>query len=476
MTPIRSKRTKVVCTIGPASRDPETLRAMIRGGMNVARINFAHGTQAEHRGDIASLRRLAREEGAVVAVMADLQGPKIRIGLVDPEPRPLHAGERVVLSARAERGAPDEVSFPHPEAIATLKANDRLIIGDGDLQLIVEKPGRDELVCLVSVAGDLYSRRGVSVPPGTALGAPVTPKDKEDAAFALDQGVDFLALSFVRRGQDILELRRLVVDRSERVGIVAKIETRQALEDFPSILDAADAVMVARGDLGTEVPVEQVPFHQKEIIRRSNAAGKPVITATQMLQSMMDHPEPTRAEASDVANAVLDGTDAVMLSGETAIGRYPVLAVEMLTKIASTVEERMLGSVGRPGLGDAAHREPITDAISHATATIARELGASLILTSTFSGYTARQVARERPAQPIIAFTRDDHTLRQMALSWGVVPFLLPSSPHTDALLAAMIREVLARGLARKGDLMVITGALPQGGGGSTNFLKVERL
>ncbi len=476
MTPAGSKRTKVVCTVGPASRDPETLRAMIRGGMNVARINFAHGAQTEQGQDIALLRRLAREEGAAVAVMADLQGPKIRIGLVDPEPRSLQLGERVVLTARTGPRAPDEVSLPHPEAIATLKPGDRLIIGDGDLELVIERTTRDQLVCQVSVAGDLYSRRGVSVPRGTALGAPVTSKDREDAAFALDQGVDFLALSFVRRGQDIVDLRRLLADRPERVAIVAKIETREALEDFPAILDAADAVMVARGDLGTEVPVEQVPFHQKEIIRRSNAAGKPVITATQMLQSMMDHPEPTRAEASDVANAILDGSDAVMLSGETAIGRYPVLAVEMLTKIASTVEERMLASVGRPGQGDATHREPVTDAISHATATIARELGASLILTSTASGYTARQVARERPAQPIIAFTRDDHTLRQMALSWGVVPFLLPASPDTDARIAAMIREVLTRGLARKGDLVVITGALPQGGGGSTNFLKVERL
>lgn len=471
-----TKRTKIVCTIGPASRDPETLRAMIRAGMDVARINFSHGIQAEHGQDIAAIRRTAREEGAVVAVMADLQGPKLRIGSIDPDPRPLKAGDHAVLSSRMGRGGLDEVSFPHPEAVAGLKAGDRLVIGDGELEFVVEKKGQDVLFCRVSVGGDLRSHEGVGVPPGTPLGSPVTPKDEEDVAFAIGQGVDFLALSFVRSGEDVRELRRLVGGWSDRVAIVAKIETRGALEDFASILDEADAIMVARGDLGTEVPVEQVPFHQKAIIHRSNAAAKPVITATQILQSMIEHPEPTRAEASDAANAILDGTDAVMLSGETAVGRYPVHAVEMLAKIASAVEERMLTSVGRPSLADAAHREPITDAISRATTAIARELGARVILTSTSSGYTARQVARERPAQPIIAFTPDEAVFRQLALSWGVVPLLSPPSEHTDALLEEMTRTALDTGWADRGDLVVITGALPQGGGGLTNFLKVERL
>jgi pyruvate kinase len=476
MAEARSKRTKIVCTIGPASRAPETLRRMIHAGLDVARINFSHGTPAERAEDFATVRRIAREERALVAIMADLQGPKLRIGQVDPEPLRLAAGDRVVLTAYAAKGEKGRVEFPHPETIAALKAGDRLVVGDGELELVVREKRPSQLLCEAAVGGDLYSHKGVSVPPGTPIGSALTPKDREDVDFALEQGADFLALSFVRSGRDVLELRSLIESRGGSAAIVAKIEKREALQDFASILDASDAVMVARGDLGTEIPVEEVPFRQKEIIRECNAAGKPVITATQMLQSMIDHPQPTRAETSDAANAVLDGTDAVMLSGETAVGRYPVASVETLAKIAATVEEKMLPWVGRPNFAESRHREPITDAISNATVTIARELGARLILTSTSSGYTARQVARERPAQPIVAFTQSEATLRQLALSWGVVPLPSPLFAHSDALLEGMTRTALSTGLATKGDLVVITGGLPRGGGGRTNFLKIERL
>lgn len=470
------KRTKVVCTIGPSSRSEETMRAMVRAGMDVARINFSHGTPLEHAEEIATVRRIADEERSTVAVIADLQGPKLRLGAIEPEPLSLAAGDRIVLTTRPSQGEGKAVNLPHPEFFDTARVGDRLVIGDGDLELVVKKKGSDELLCEVTAGGDLYSHRGVTAPAGAGVGSPLTAKDREDALFALDQKVDFLALSFVRSARDLLELRELVEGRGGRAAIVAKIEKREALEHFDEILDATDAVMVARGDLGAEVSVEEVPLRQKEIIRTCNAAGKPVITATQMLQSMIEEPWPTRAEASDVANAILDGTDAVMLSGETAIGRYPVPAVEMLAKIAAIVEERMFPSIQRSGFADSRHRHPVTDAISEATVTIARELEARLILTSTQSGYTARQVARERPRQPIVAFTPSEATARQLVLSWGVVPLLVPGYASTDEMLAAMSRRVLSEGLAAKGDLVVITGGIPMGGSGRTNFLKVEKL
>jgi len=473
MTP---KRTKIVCTIGPASSDLETLQAMVRAGMDVARVNLSHGTRAEHEQEIDSVRRAACKEGAIVGIMADLQGPKVRIGAVQPDPRPLQVGDRLVLASVEPPRSKEEIGFPHPEAVASLRPGDRLVIGDGEVELVVEERKRDALVCRVSVGGNLGSHKGVAVPPGTALGPALTPKDVEDVAFALAQGVDFLALSFVRSAADVAALRQYLPRGPDQPGLVAKIEKREALEDFSAILDQADAVMVARGDLGTEVPVEEVPFHQKEIIRLSNASAKPVITATQVLQSMIDHALPTRAEASDAANAILDGTDAVMLSGETAVGHYPVLAVETLARIASAVEERMLGSVGRPAFADASHREPVADAISNATATIARELGARLILTSTTTGYTARMVARERPGQPIVAATSSLRVARRLALSWGVLPLFSPQPERPDALAEGLARHALERGLASKGDLVLVTGGLPQGGGGRTNFLRVDRL
>ncbi len=473
---LEAARTKIVATIGPACRDEETLRAMIRAGMDVARINLSHGTHAEHARDIATIRRLSAEAGIPVAIMADLQGPKLRIGKIDPEPLALKEGDRVILSSSPDRV--DAVPLPHPELISGVRPGTRLLLDDGEIELKVEEKGNDSLVCRVIAGGPLYSHKGIAAPGGASLIPALTEKDKVDVRFALEQKVDYLALSFVRSQADIEKLRALVGEvsgDSNKVAIVAKIEKKEALENFDKILEKSDAVMVARGDLGVEISVQEVPLQQKRIIHRCNRAGIPVITATQMLQSMISSPRPTRAEASDVANAILDGTDAVMLSGETAVGHYPVEAVRMMEKIARIIEPEL-----RPRMPakfeKLSHRQPITDAISDATARIADELNARLIVTSTVSGYTARQVARERPGVPIVALTPSETTYRRLMLVWGVRPVKVAEYKNTDEMLTIVQQTLLEMGLAGKEDLVVVTGGLPIGGGGKTNFLKVYRL
>ncbi len=470
------KRTKIVCTIGPASRDEATLRAMIRAGMNVARINFSHGVHEQHARDIAAIRRIAEAEGQIVAVMGDLQGPKLRVGKIDPEPIELGRNDRVVLTSRPATGAGGVVHLPHPELIAEVNVGETLFLDDGALELLVVEKTEDSLICNVVVGGALSSNKGIAAPETRLSLSAITPKDEKDVAFALEQKVDFLAMSFVRARRDIEQLRALVQRLGGDAAIVAKIEKREAVNAFDAILDATDAVMVARGDMGVEVSVQKVPLHQKEIIRKCNWVGKPVITATQMLQSMIENPRPTRAEASDVANAILDGTDAVMLSGETAVGQYPVRAVEMMAKIADIVEAKMASRVDQMGFGAVKHVQPIADAISLATCEISQDLNVRLIVTSTWSGYTARQVAKERPNKPIVAITPNPVALRRMALVWGVLPVLVDQYQDTDDMLQMVEQTVRACGLAEPGDLLVITGGLPVGGGGQTNFLKVHQL
>ncbi|MCD5417255.1 pyruvate kinase [Candidatus Bipolaricaulota bacterium] len=476
-------RTKIVCTIGPSSRDETTLRKLIRAGMDVARINFSHGTKAEHAKDIAAIRRITKEEDLPVAIMVDLQGPKLRLGMIDPEPLVLKESDMVILTSGPATGKDNRINLPHPELISDVRVDDRLYLDDGTFELVVEKKHADELVCKVIAGGSLCSRKGIVAPRNTPLDrsqiSVITSKDREDALFALNHGVDFIALSFVRSARDIETLRMLIDhenDKKDDIAIVAKIEKREALDDFDAILAATDGVMVARGDLGVEVSVEKVPLYQKEIIRKCNAVGKPVITATQMLQSMITNPNPTRAETSDVANAILDGTDAVMLSGETAVGRYPVDAVVMMAKISAIVEEKMLCWVDAVNFTEIERTQPITDAISDATVTIARNLSARLIVTSTWSGYTAQQVARKRPKEPILAFTSNETTYHRLALTWGVTPILLPSHQNIDAMLATMDSTLVQLHWAEPGDLIVVTGGLPLGDRGRTNFLKVHQL
>jgi pyruvate kinase len=440
--------------------------------MDVARINFSHGDQATHAQSIAALRQVAEEESSLVAVMADLQGPKLRVGEIKGGAVDLRAGDIVTLVPCRQSGG-EEIPVPHPDLLRSLQEGQAVLLDDGSLELVVVRPDASGLKCRVVTGGRLRPRKGINV-PGARLAFPaVTPKDREDAAFALEQGVDFVALSFVRRADDVCELRQFLEDKGANIPIIAKIEKPEALSVFDEILAEADGVMVARGDLGVETPAEEVPFHQKRIIRACNRTGKPVITATQMLQTMMDNPRPTRAEASDVANAVLDGTDAVMLSGETAVGRYPVEAAEMMETICSSAEDHL--AYGRLIHREPRRRETVTEAISGAAVEIAGDVGAKAIVTATMSGATARMVARHRPSVPVVAVTPNRATLFRLAPVWGVMPVQVIGLGSTDELVRAMIQAALEKGLVSQGDAMVLTAGIPLGGSAvKTNMLKVH--
>jgi pyruvate kinase len=469
------RRTKIVCTLGPATASEEMIRRLIRAGMDVARINFSHGDHTTHASAVQMVRAIAQEERRNVAIMGDLQGPKLRVGELAGGQMHLQEGGhvRLVAAASAEQG--DTIPIPHQELIQHLRPGDVLLLDDGLMSLRVEEAGPAGAVGEVLAGGTLLSHKGISL-PGAASSLPaITPKDRADLAFAVQQGFDFIALSFVRRAEDVQELRRLLAELGADIPIVAKIEKREAVENIQEIIQAADAVMVARGDLGVEAPAEEVPLYQKRIIQLARLAAKPVITATQMLESMIHNPRPTRAEASDVANAILDGTDAVMLSGETAVGKYPVEAVEMMVRIALATErafpyERELERVG-PLPADG-----ITDAVTQATCEIAQELSARAIIPSTMSGYTARMVSRHRPATPILVCTPSEKVCRQMALVWGAHAALVPEYRGTDEMIRTADRAAVACGMAKAGDLVVITAGIPNGGRGKTNMVYVHRV
>lgn len=464
-------RTKIVCTLGPASESPEVMRGLIRAGMNVARVNFSHGDFPTHARVVATLREVAAQEGRLVALLADLQGPKFRVGELEGGKIELRAGEGVLLSVLPVQHAAPTIPVPHPELLYGLREGQTVLLDDGNLELVVEQAGEEAVKCRVVTGGVLTSRKGINV-VGLGGVAALTPKDREAVSFALEQGVDFFALSFVRSPDDVLELRRFLESKGASVPIIAKIEKAEALLAFDAILAEADGIMIARGDLGVETPAEEVPFHQKHIIRACNQAGKPVITATQMLQTMIENPRPTRAEASDVANAIIDGTDAVMLSGETAVGRYPVEATETMARICANAEAHL--PYGRLLHGEAHVHGTITESISCAAVEIAAEVGARAIITATMSGRTARMVARHRPAVPILAVTPNPQTLGWLTLVWGVSPVLVPEFHTTDAMVETMVRAARERGLVTQGDTVVLTAGIPFGSGGETNMLKVH--
>lgn len=473
MPPAPWRRTKIVCTLGPASSSEEVIRRLIRAGMDVARINFSHGDHAGHARAVRLVRTIAQEEGRNVAVLGDLQGPKLRVGELAGGQMRLEEGQRVLVAASpATQG--NIVPVPHQELIQHLQPGDVLLLDDGLMSLRVEEVGEGAAVCRVLAGGTLLSNKGISLPGAASTLPAITPKDRQDLAFAVEQEFDFIALSFVRQADDVRELRRLLAELGADIPIVAKIEKREAVANIQEIVQTADAVMVARGDLGVEAPAEEVPLHQKHIIRLARQAAKPVIIATQMLESMIYNPRPTRAEASDVANAILDGADAVMLSGETAVGKYPVEAVEMMVRIALATEpafpyEQELSRVGpQPADG-------ITDAITQATCEIAHELPAKAIISSTMSGYTARMVSRHRPATPILVCTPSEKVCRQMALVWGTHAALVPEYHSTDEMIRTA-DQAAACGMANVGDLVVITAGIPSGGRGKTNMIYVHRV
>src|SRR5881296_2716207 len=463
------RRAKIVATLGPATGTPDRIAALIEGGANVIRVNASHGT-AETRGRwIEVVRRAADGAGVPVAVLVDLQGPRIRVGELASS-RVLRPGA-VVVFAPQELATGDEIPTTYADLARDARPGARILLNDGLLAVEVTEVAPPRVRALVVDGGSLTSHKGMNL-PGLQVSAPaLTDKDREDVAGAVAHGVEYVALSFVRRAEDLAEVRGLVPDGLK---LVAKIEKATALEDLERILAASDAVMVARGDLGVELPFEEVPVVQKRLIREANRHGKPVITATQMLESMVRHPRPTRAEASDVANAILDGTDAVMLSAETAVGEYPLDAVRAMDRIIREMERHPLAAAREDRRVPPGQEVSVEDAIAIGTSAVARMLKTPLIVTLTRGGFTARKVAALRPRVPILAVTTEPTTYRQLALVWGVVPVVVDHVPSYDAMLEVVRDLILKRGYARAGDRIVMTAGVPWEVSGATNLLKVE--
>jgi pyruvate kinase len=465
-----ARRTKIVATIGPASRAIPMLRRLLAAGMDVARLNFSHGTREEHARTIRDLRALAREVGAPLAILQDLQGPKIRVGRL-PEPVRLTEGTEVVVTTRAAASS-GRIPVPFPGLPRVVRRGARILLRDGTMELVVLGIHRHEVRCRVVRGGILGSHQGVNI-PGMRLRAPsLTPKDAGDLRFGLRHGIDYVALSFVRRADDLRHARRVMRRLGRSVPIVAKLEKAEAIANLQEIVAEADAVMVARGDLGVELPPERVPLIQKQIIQVAIERGIPVITATQMLESMVRQERPTRAETSDVANAILDGTDAVMLSGETAAGRYPVEAVQVMDRIARAVEPGVRARAN----ARRAYRPSVAHAVAAAAGALASDLGVSLILALTPSGRTAGLLSQIRAPVPVLACTEDGRVARALNLYWGVHALVTPFQRDTEAMMRFLDRELVSQELARPGAIVVVVGSMPIARRGRANFVQVHRL
>ena len=470
------RRTKIVCTIGPATRSPENLRLLVEAGMNVARLNFSHGSHQQHAEVIGHLRTIARELNTPLALLQDLSGPKVRVGAIAGEGVLLRPGAEITLTLDDVPGDEHQVNLPVPEIFEAVRAGTHLMLDDGLLELRVKSKRAGALVCEVVVGGLLTSNKGVNVPGVSLPIAAVTDKDLDDLRFGIVQKVDYVAASFVRTASDIAVLRGVCEAARAKIPLIAKIEKHEAVQNIDAIMEAVDGIMVARGDLGVEVPIDEVPVIQKMLIRKANRAGKPVITATQMLDSMIRNPRPTRAEVSDVANAIFDGTDAIMLSGETAVGLYPFDTVRMMAKIATHTEESLdYGSIldekTRLDTG-----QSITGAVGQATCDIAHDLGCAAILTASATGRTARVVSRYRPRAPIICATNLPETYQRLALVWGVHPVIVEMADDSDSMMQASIDAAEQTGLVKNDDVVVLTGGVPVGRPGSTNFIKIHRI
>lgn len=470
------RKTKIVCTIGPASSSYEIIEKLIKRGMDVARLNFSHGSYEEHLQKIEYIRQVSLKRGKPVAILQDLGGPKIRIGKIKQETVLLKEDSTFILTNRKVTGNEKEVSVTFPSLPEKVKKGSYIYLADGALELKIKELTPTDIICKVIRGGKISSNKGVNIPDISMDISSLTDKDYQDIFFGIKNKVDFIGLSFVRRAEDILKVRQILKENNaEDISLVAKIEKKEALHNLKEIIEVVDAVMIARGDLGVEIPFENVPFAQKNIIKKCNFVGKPVITATQMLMSMVSGPRPSRAEVTDVANAILDGTDAIMLSEETAIGEYPLEAVETMNRIALKTEsvidyEKILSK------RSLSVKPTDPDAISHATCQVALNLNAKAIVTFTFSGSTARMVSRYRPPVPIIAASTQDSTVKKLALSWGVYPFKTEELENTDDMIEKSRKVALATGLVEKGDKIVITAGIPFRIPGTTNLLKVETL
>ncbi|HNW86750.1 MAG TPA: pyruvate kinase [Candidatus Limiplasma sp.] len=464
-------KTKIVCTLGPATENDGVLREMMLSGMNVARLNFSHGTHESHGRTIERVKRIREELGLPVAIMLDTKGPEIRIGTFKTGRVHLTRGQTFTLCTEDVEGTEKRVTVSYKQLPQDVQEGSVILIDDGLVSLTVTKLTAEEITCKVGNDGEISDHKGVNV-PGAELTMPfLSDRDREDILFGVEQEIDIVAASFTRGANDILEIRKLFSRRD--ISIIAKIENSQGVQNIDDILRVSDGIMVARGDLGVEIPLEEVPVVQKMLIHKAYSSGKQVITATQMLESMITNPRPTRAEAADVANAIYDGTSATMLSGETAAGQYPVAALQTMARIASRAEAD-INYVKRFKEREHEHTPDVTNAISHATVTSAHDLGAAAILTVTKSGRTARMISKYRPNCPIICCTMDDAICRKLSLSWGVIPLKIEEAHNTDELFERAVEAGEKAGLLHDGELVVMTAGVPLAVSGTTNLMKVH--
>lgn len=467
------KRTKIVCTLGPASQSEEVLKELILNGLNVCRFNFSHGSHEEHKGRIDLVKKVREELNKPIAILLDTKGPEIRTGnFADPEVL-LEEGAEFTITMDEVVGTKDICTVSYKGLANDVKEGDTILIDDGLVGLRVKSVEGSNIKCIVENSGIVKNHKGVNV-PGVKINLPaITEKDISDIEFGIEEGIDMIAASFVRKASDVLAIREILEkNNAGDILILSKIENQEGVENIDEILQVSDGIMVARGDLGVEIPTEEIPIVQKMIIKKCNDLAKPVITATQMLDSMIRNPRPTRAEVTDVANAIYDGTDAIMLSGETAAGKYPVEAVKVMASIAKRIEQtldydRMLKERG-------SNNVTVTDAISHATCTTAVDLNASAIITSTSSGYTAKMVSKFRPQAPIIAATSNEEVMRRLALTWGVCPIKSALAGNTDEVIEKSIEASIESGYVKNGELVVVTAGVPVGVSGTTNLIKVH--
>jgi pyruvate kinase len=469
----RKTNTKIVCTIGPSSSSKEMLLRLAKAGMSVARLNLSHGPIGKQMAVLHRIRSVSSKAGIPIGILADLPGPRIRVGKVSPEPMDLHDGSNLTLTSRRVVGNPKLVSITHPSILRELDKGDPVFLADGTIRLTVERVARGEALCRVTRGGSLFSGKGVNL-PGKQLGLrTLTPKDISMLRLVLKNRVDFVGLSFTANADDIVRAKRIIKQAGRQAWVIAKIERRQAVKNFNEIIHEADGAMVARGDLGVEMGIDSIPLLQKDIIRKANAAGRPVITATQMLESMVNNPTPTRAEVTDIANAIIDGTDAVMLSEETAVGKYPIEAVRVMKRVAAATEKalpyRTLLDSKRTLV-----KAIVQEAISFSASDIAYAVGASCIVAHTRTGLTARRVSRYRPSVPIIALAHSKPVANQLSLLWGVYPRQVKKLRTTAQIFAAAKSAARASGIAAKGDKIVVVCGDPSTPSGTTDLLRVQ--
>lgn len=466
------RKTKIICTIGPASESEERLRELMLAGMNVARFNFSHGTHEEQKAKYERVLKVRKELGLPVATMLDTKGPEIRLRDFEGGKVELRAGETFTLTTEEIMGTAQRATISYKNLKNDISVGTTLLIDDGLIELEVEKISGEDIICRVINGGFVSNHKGVNV-PGAILSMPyISDADMEDILFGIKEGYELIAASFVRSKEDIYELRKILQEHGSDMKIIAKIENMQGIENLEEILEASDGVMVARGDMGVEIPMEEVPVLQKKMIKMANAQGKHVITATQMLESMINHPRPTRAEATDIANAIYDGTTAIMLSGESAAGKYPVEAVKTMARIAESAEKD-IDYRSRMRRNDEGDKSEITNAIAYATCSAAMDLNAAAIITVTMSGYTAEAISRFKPSCPIIGCAVNERVCDQLNLLWGVNPLLIKKEESSEELFADAVTAAKEAGYVNTGDIVVITAGVPLGITGTTNMIHV---